>query len=223
MWEKFNIKTFPAETIVFQDGCFCPELSTLKSTNIEKKYKLPIHIIYVGEIENQNNLDINISAENQKVFMSLRIKNKKPAFLNVFIKNTGRFSEFLGQIMIENNSNIDFNCTATHSQSDTTVFLNTKLLANKHSISKLSGTAIIDKNCINTKSNITFSALADKTAKLEFTPAQKISSIPDTADHSASIFKPTDVQIQYLRESGLSQKEAINVMKESFLNDFSLF
>ena len=72
---------------MFRDGVFCPELSTLAGTDIDKKYNLPVHIIYVGEIAGKNELSINISAAGQKVFLSLRVKNKLPAFFDIFIKN----------------------------------------------------------------------------------------------------------------------------------------
>ena len=223
MWENFNIKTFPAETIVYRDGLFCPELSTLKNTDIDKNYNLPVHIIYVGEITDKNELDVNISAQNQKVFLSMKIKNKKPAFLNIFIKNTGKKSDFRAHIMLENNNDLIFNCTSEHSESETTGLIKVKLLAGKESKSKLSGTAIINKNCLKTQSDISFSAIADKSARIEFMPAQKISALPEKADHSASIYKPTDFQIEYLRESGLSSIEIENVMKEAFFNDMNLF
>ena len=48
IWQDFNIKTFEAETVVFRDGVFCPELSTLESPEISSNYDLPIHFIYVG-------------------------------------------------------------------------------------------------------------------------------------------------------------------------------
>lgn len=223
MWEKFNIKTFPAETIVFCDGLFCPDLSTLKNTDINKKYSLPVHIIYVGEISGENELNINLSTKNQNVFLDLKIKNKKPAFLNIFIKNTGKNSEVRGHVMLENNADLTFNCEAKHSASDTTILVNTKLLAGKKSKSKLSGTAIIDKNCINANSDISFSALSDETAKIEFLPAQKISAVPQKADHSASIYTPQNIQIEYLKESGLSSIEINNVIKEAFFKDMNLF
>lgn len=223
MWEKFNIKTFPAETIVFCDGLFCPDLSTLENTDINKKYSLPVHIIYVGELSGENELNINLSAKNQNVFLDLKIKNKKPAFLNIFIKNTGKNSEFRGHVMLENNADLTFNCEAKHSASDTTILVNTKLLAGKNSKSKLSGTAIIDKNCENANSDISFSALSDETARIEFLPAQRISAAPQKADHSAFIYTPQDVQIEYLRSAGLSGAEANQAMIEAFKNDFSLF
>ncbi|MBO5948692.1 hypothetical protein J6Q66_07650, partial [bacterium] len=57
-------------------------------------------------------------------------------------------------------------------------------------------------------------------AKIEFMPAQKISSIPKTADHSAGIYSVTDSQVQYLRQAGLGIIEIKDVTKEAFLNDY---
>lgn len=223
LWKEFNIKTFPAETAVFRDGVFCPELSTISGTDISEKYPRPIHIIYVGEIADEKILNINISVENQPVFLSVRVKNKKPAFLNIFIKNTGKNSELRGHVMLENDNNLTFDCTARHAAANTGILVKTKLLAGKNSISKLSGTAVIEKNCANTVSDIGFAALASDGARIEFMPAQRISSIPDAADHSASIYRGRPPQIQFLREAGLSGAEATAALKEAFINDFPLF
>ena len=73
LWQEFNIKTFPAETLVFRDGVFCEDLSEYQSVefNIDKNLisvnktpKLPIHIIYIGEIAGNIDLNIDINAEN---------------------------------------------------------------------------------------------------------------------------------------------------------------
>lgn len=223
MWDEFNIKTFPAETIVYRDGVFCPDLSTIENVEFNKKYDKPVHIIYVGEIKDNCNLDINISVDNQPIFLSVNVKNKKPAFLNIFIKNAGKKSDFRGHVMLQNYDNLKFNCTAEHTAPDSTILIKTKLLAYKNTISKLSGTAIIDKNCTGVNSDISFSALADKNARIEFIPAQRIHAIPNAADHSASIYQPSASQIEYLREAGLTGAEVDNALKEAFLNDFSLF
>lgn len=223
MWDEFNIKTFPAETVVFRNGVFCPELSTLQGTDFYHEYDKPIHIIYIGEITGNNRLDINIFTNNQKIFLSAKIKNKKPAFLNIFIKNAGKKSEFRGQVLLENSNTLNFDCTGEHENSENMILLKTKLLAHKNSISKLSGVAVINKNCKNVTSDISFSALAEKTARIEFSPSQRISSVPKTADHSASIYQPTIQQIEYLRETGLSGAEVKDVLHEAFINDFSLF
>ena len=223
MWENFNIKPFPAETIVYRDGVFCAELSTIKNGPINKNYDLPVHIIYVGEIDGKNKLNIDVNIPNQKVFLSVNVKNKKPAFFNIFIKNTGKNSEIRGHIIIDNYDKIEYNCTAEHLLANTGVFLQNKLIANKNSISKISGVAIIDSGCLNCNSDINFAAIADKTSKIEFLPAQRISSIPENAGHSASIYSPKPIQIQFLRSAGLSSSEINNTLREAFINDFSLF
>ena len=79
MWNEFNIKTRPAETIVFRDGVYCGELSTLENAPINTKYDLPVHIIYVGEIAGENRLDVLVGVENQEVIISANVKIKKPA------------------------------------------------------------------------------------------------------------------------------------------------
>ena len=223
MWENFNIKPFPAETIVYRDGKYCPELSTIKNSPIDKNYDLPVHIIYVGEISGKCRLDIDVNIPNQVVFLSVNVKNKFPAFFNIFIKNTGKNSEIRGHILMDNYDNLTFDCNAHHLSANTGILLQNKLIANKNSVSKLSATAIINKGCENCNSDINFSAISHNDAKIEFLPAQRISSIPENAGHSASIFSPKPIQIQFLREAGLSSTEINDVFQESFINDFSLF
>ena len=223
MWNEFNIKTFDAETVVYRDGVYCPELSTIVGTDFDKNYDRPIHIIYVGDIAGNCRLNVNIFVENQPVFLSAKIKNKKPAFLNIFIKNAGKNSEFRGHVIIHNENDIKFNCNALHTAPDTTILLKTKLIAGRNSVSKLTGTAEIEKNCNDVNSDISFCALADKTARIEFMPAQRISAVPTSAEHSASIYQPTVQQIEYLRGSGLSGAEVDSAMREAFVNDLDLF
>ena len=205
MWDEFNIKTFDV------------------GTNFDKKYDRPIHIIYVGDIAGNCRLNVNIFVENQPVFLSAKIKNKNPAFLNIFIKNAGKNSEFRGHVIIHNENDIKFNCNALHTAPDTTILLKTKLIAGRNSISKLTGTAEIEKNCNDVNSDISFCALADKTARIEFMPAQRISAVPTSAEHSASIYQPTVQQIEYLRGTGLSGAEVDSAMREAFVNDLDLF
>ncbi len=223
MWNEFNIKTFPAETAVFRDGVFCPELSTIGGTDINQEYTRPVHIIYVGEIAGERQLNININMPNQDVLVDVRIKNKKPAFLNIFIKNTGKNSACRGHILLENYSDLKYKCTAVHDAPATMIVLKTNLFAGKDSHSVLDGTAIIEHDCPDTDSDIAFSAMADVGAKIEFLPAQEINSVPNSADHSASIFTPTLAQIEYLRGAGLSKAEVNDTMRQAFMNDFSLF
>lgn len=219
MWNEFNIKTFPAETIVYRDGLYCPELSTIDAGPINNNYDLPIHIIYIGEISDENTLNININCDNQIVYLSVNIKNKKPAFFNIFIKNTGKNSELHGGVILDNYSKLTYNCNAHHYMENTTILVKTKLIANKKSESKISGSAIIESNCKNCKSDINLSALSEPDAKIEFIPAQYISSEPIYADHSASIYKPSDAQILYLRQMGLGIIEIKEIIREAFIKD----
>lgn len=219
LWDEFNIKTFDAETVVYKNGLFQPELSTLNSINIDKQYKKPIHIIYVGEIENENNLEINISVPDTTVFLTAKIINKKPAFFNIYIKNTGKNSTLTGKIITQNYSELKIYEKAIHTETDTNILLNTRVLAHENSNTKLIGIAEINQNCENCDSDIGFSVMAAPNAKIEFFPAQYISSVPKNAGHSASIYKGTNKQIEYLRESGLSGIEVKQVLEEAFLSD----
>ena len=225
IWNKFNIKTFPAETIVYCDGYFQEQFSTLSETDtFTKKLDLPIHIIYVGKIVGENTLNINLFAQNQPIFLSTNIENNFPAFFNIFIKNTGKNSEIRGHIMCKNSSDLSIKIIAEHDAPDTGILLQTKIICDKNSYSRLSGTALINPNCENVKSDISFSGYAlDKTAKIRFMPAQRILSVPDSAQHSASMFNIKPVQENYLRESGLSGAEVKDAMTEAFMNDFNLF
>ena len=56
-------------------------------------------------------------------------------------------------------------------------------------------------------------------AKIEMMPGQRIQAEPTRADHSASIYKPTDAQIFYLRGAGLSGVEVDAALKEAFLSE----
>lgn len=223
LWNEFNIKTIPAETLVYCNGLFREDLSTINDCNISKNYDLPVHIIYVGQIDRENTLNININVENQPVFLSVNVENKNPAFLNIFIKNTGKNSELRGHIMLKNSKDLVFKCEAEHLASNTGILLQTKIIGLKNSFSKLSATAIVNKNCENIKSDIRFAALIDKTARLKFAPRQKIQSLPDSAEHSAYMFHPNDFQINYLRNAGLSTNEIQDITTEAFMNDFNLF
>ena len=217
--QDFNIKTFPSETLVFRDGVFCPDLSSIKYEPINKKYKLPIHIIYFGEITGKNVLNIELNTKNQPVFISVKIKNKKPAFFNIYIKNTGENSEIKSVIMLENHSDLKFNCVAEHYSKNTGIFVKTRLVAYQNSISELSTTANIGKNCKNCNSDVSLSAIAEKGSKIKFLPAQKMSSIPKIASHSASIYIPTKPQIEFLYESGMNDREIKRCLHDAFLTD----
>ena len=40
MWNEFNIKTFPAETLVFRDGVFYPDLSEYENVEYNPEKNL---------------------------------------------------------------------------------------------------------------------------------------------------------------------------------------
>jgi len=223
MWNEFNIKTFPAETIVYRDGVYCSDLSTMPDGPICEKKQLPVHIIYIGEIAGKNDLIIDMRAQSQPVFLDVRVKNKKPAFLNIFIKNTGKNSELRGHVMLENYDNLTFDCRAEHLAENTGILVKTNLVAGEKSVSKMTGAAIIEKNADHCVSDIGFSAMCAPDAVLEFMPAQYISAVPKSAGHSAAIYHPGTAQIQYLRGAGLGTAEVDMAIKEAFKNNFTLF
>ena len=223
LWTEFNIKTFSAETLVYRDGVFCPELSTLNAGAIAANYDLPVHIIYVGKIAGENRLDIDMVSKNQPVFLSVDVKNDLPAFLKIFVKNAGKKSELRGHIILKNNSQLDLDINAHHTASDTGILIKTKLIAGKGSKTTLTGIAKIDKNAGECRSDIGFTALADKTAKITFRPAQYISATPKSAEHGAAIYHPAAPQIEYLKHAGLTGAEADIALREAFINDLPLF
>lgn len=223
MWDEFNIKTFAAETIVYRDGIYCADLSTLTDAPINTTYDLPIHIIYIGEIAGENRLDIELNSPNQKVLVDVRVKNKKPAFFNIFIKNAGKNSEIRGHVLLENNDKLTFDCRGEHLSENTGILVQNNLIARRNSVSKLSGASVINKDCDACVSDIALAAMCDENARVEFMPAQYISSVPTLAGHSASIYAPSAPQIQYLRMGGLGTEEVNATILEAFRNKFTLF
>ena len=228
LWQEFNIKTFPAETLVFRNGVFCPDLSEYESVKYDenknliktiKKSKLPVHIIYIGEIAGKIDINIDINMEKSRFFMTAKISNKKPAFLNIFIKNTGKNSFFDGKIITKNTGILEIHETAEHISSNTGIFLKNRVVAYKNSETLLKGYAKIKKDAVDCDSNISFSVLADTKAKITMVPTQYINSVPKSAAHSASLYKPTENQINYLRTSGLSEKEINYILEQAFTEE----
>ena len=227
LWQEFNIKTFPAETLVFRDGVFYEDLSDYKNIefdseknliSVNKTPKLPIHIIYIGEIAGDINLNIDINAENSNIVMDLKTTNKTPAFLNIFIKNTGKNSVFNGYIIDKNYDKLKINVIGQHLNENTGIFVKTRVAAYKNTLTDLQGCAKIEKNAINSDSDISFSVMADKDAKIILKPTQYINSVPKNAVHNSSLYKPNQNQINYLCESGLGKIEIKKVLEEAFLN-----
>ena len=227
LWQEFNIKTFPAETLVFRDGVFCEDLSDYENIefdseknliSVNKTPKLPIHIIYIGEISGDINFNIDINTENSNIVMDLKTTNKTPAFLNIFIKNTGKNSVFNGYIIDKNYDKLKINVIGQHLNENTGIFVKTRVAAYKNTLTDLQGCAKIEKNAINSDSDISFSVMADKDAKIILKPTQYINSVPKNAVHNSSLYKPNQNQINYLCESGLGEIEIKKVLEEAFLN-----
>ena len=227
LWQEFNIKTFPAETLVFRDGQFCDDLSEYENIqfspdknliSVDKTPKLPVHIIYIGEIAGNIDLNIEINAENANIIMDFKTINKKQTSINIFVKNSGKNSVFNGQIIDKNHNNLKINVVGQHLSENTGIFVKTRVAAYKNTVSDLSGSAKIEKNAINSDSDISFSVMADESAKVILKPTQYINCVPKNASHSASIYKPTENQVNYLRTSGLGTIEIKQILEEVFLN-----
>ncbi len=227
LWQEFNIKTFPAETLVFRDGEYIEDLTEHESVNfdnnknlisVDKKTELPVHIIYVGEISGDINLNINVNVENTKVIIDIKTVNKKSTFLNVFVKNNGKNSVINGQIVDKNKDKIKINVSGQHLAENTDIFIKTRVVAYKSTLTELFGSAKIEKDAPNSNSDISFSVMADESAKVILKPTQYINSVPKSASHSASLYKPTKDQVNYLSTSGLGTIEINQIMEEAFLN-----
>ena len=226
LWQEFNIKTFQAETLVFRDGVFCDELSDYKCAKFEnntviinKTSKLPVHIIYIGEIAGNIDLNVNIIAPNNKIIMTSKISNKKSSKMNIFVKNSGKNSIFDGKIIVKNKGFMEINTSGQHLCENTGIFIKTRVMAYNNSENILSGQAIIEKNILNCDSDVSFTVMADENAKITLKPSQFINSVPKSAKHSASLYKPNNNQIYYLRTSGLSGVEIKEILENVFLEE----
>lgn len=224
LWQEFNIKTFLSETLIFRNGAFCEDLSDYKSAEfkdntitINKTSKLPIHIIYIGEIAGNIDFNINIIAPDNKIIMTNKITTKKPVFLNIFVKNAGKNSVFDGKIIVKNESSLKISVIGQNLSANTGIFIKTRVAAYKNSETFLEGSAIIEKNIHECDSDISFSVIADENAKITLKPMQYIKSVPLSAKHSASLYKPTESQVYYLQTSGLSSSEIKQVLENAFL------
>ena len=232
LWDKFNIKTFPAKTLVFLDGEFMLELSE-NSPELKVKVSknqieiinnntgdLPVHIIYVGEIIGDKKIIIRIMDHGSQItHFTAKLLNKLPAFLQVFIENTGKNSVFNGNIVIQNFSDLIFNVTADHLVKNTGVFVKNRIMAHGESNTELTGITNIISDCPDCQSDLNFTAMCAPDAKIKMSPNQKISSIPVKADHSASIYHGSDHQIQFLSSAGISKDDIKKILNQAFLDE----
>ncbi|MDR1207545.1 MAG: SufD family Fe-S cluster assembly protein [Rickettsiales bacterium] len=226
LWEKFNIKTFPANTAVFSDGKFMPELSEtnglIKIENdniaIEKNSVLPFHIIYVGRIPEFQCLKFYIAAEDVRVFFTAKTENKNPAFLQIFIENAGKNSDFFGKVTVLNKSELKLDVSGDHLAANTGVFVQNRVLAHVGSATDLDGAVKIVGDCPGCRSDMSFSAMAAMDIKyIRMSPNQRIAHVPESAEHSAGIYRGTPQQVQFLAEAGLSENEIVNILEQAFL------
>ena len=138
--------------------------------------------------------------------------------MNIFIKNAGKESVFDGNIIVQNYKDIEINAKGEHFCENTGVFIKTKVLAHKNTKTVLNGYAVINKNIDFCDSDVSFSVMADETAKIILKPTQYIQSVPKNAIHSASIYKPNENQINYLRMAGFGGAEVKKILEDAFLS-----
>ncbi|MCL2369169.1 MAG: SufD family Fe-S cluster assembly protein [Alphaproteobacteria bacterium] len=230
IWEQFNIKTFPARPVVFVGGVYNKDLSDENAAKIIDTENtteiiptdgdLPVHIICVGEISGDKKIIIKSSILNPQssIYFSLKAKNKTPAVLDILCENTGKNSEIIGDVVIQNYDKLKVNIVADNLSGGTGVFIKTRILAHENTDTELMANANIVANAPGCKNDISFSVMAADGAKIKMTPAQKIHSVPTLADHAASIYRAADAQIEYLASAGMSPDDIKNVLEEAFLN-----
>ena len=233
LWEKFNVKTFPAETVVFVDGEFRPELSDPGSgitvstdenitITIDKCHDIPVHIIYVGEIDGDRKLYIKNKfgdKGSQLVFFTVKLHIKKPAFLQFFIENAGKNSTTDANIVIQNESDLKLHFFSDHLVENTGLFVKNRVLAHENSNTELYGSAKIVGDASGCESDMSFSAMCAPSAKIKMSPNQRIASVPDDARHSASIYRGTAPQIQFLGRAGMTAEQIKKILEDAFIDN----
>lgn len=216
--KNFNIKTDKNKEEIIIYNNFNLDLSNSTIKTINNHYDKKIHIIFIGETKENNEINI-INNKNQNILLTIKLINKINNNLNINIINCYKDSNIEANIFIQNNNKININILGEHKKNNTNIFINTKIYNLYRSETILNGKAFINKNIINCKSNLNFSALCSKSSKITFFPTQKIESIPKLADHSAFIYKAKQNQIEFLQENGLSKQKINNIIKEAFINN----
>jgi SUF system FeS cluster assembly, SufBD len=209
-----NIRTFPANTRVYRDGVIMPELC-------DNTYgpNAPLHIIHIGHISGVQNWFIDMN-DVKTVYLTARVSIDDSAKIRIEINANQENQEFDGRLFINNSGDLDLNIVANNNKSYTHVHCETKLFAMANSKNNMAGTANIPSDVIDTDSDIGFSALCAKNvASLRMAPAQRISSVPKSATHSASIYHPTAAQVKYLEMAGISDDQATDLLNKAFMED----
>jgi hypothetical protein len=230
LWEKFNIKTFPAHSVIFVDGIFQPDISDCEKCTVrmldniteivaDSPDDLPVHIVSLGEITGNRKIFLKIFSENIHVFLTAKNEFHVPAFLTVFIENTGKNSTFTGSLVLQNHSDLKLDIGASHLAPNACVFVKTRVLAHQNSTTDLHATANIVADCPGCESDISFTAMCAPDIKsIKMSPNQKIASIPESAEHSAAIYRGTKLQIEFLSAAGLDAQQIKQTLEEAFLN-----
>ncbi|MDR1071427.1 MAG: SufD family Fe-S cluster assembly protein [Rickettsiales bacterium] len=209
-----NIRTFPANTRVYRDGVFAPELSSENEGP-----GLPLHIIHIGKITGDHNWVIDMGGP-RDVFLTARIETEGAANISVEIDANLENMGFDGRMIVKNAGNLTLDVVGNNNKSGTRIRVETKLFADAGSESELRGLANIPADVSGAESDIGFSALCDPRAKsLAMSPAQRISSAPASAGHSASIYRPPAAQARYLETAGLTELESADLLNKVFLEE----
>lgn len=211
-----NIRTFPANTRVYRDGVFAPELSDENAGA-----DLPLHIIHIGRISGAQNwfVDMNDMIP-ASVFLTARIETSGASKIRIEINPNFDGAAFDGRIFIKNAGNLTLNVIGNNNKSGTKINCATKLFALAGSKNDLSGVANIPAEVAGAESWISFSALCERgAASVRMSPAQRISSVPAAAGHSASIYSPAPAEIRYLETAGLSARESRDLLDRAFMEE----
>lgn len=124
-----------------------------------------------------------------------------------------------GTIIIKNSGRLNLNISALHTRDNVKIHIAVKLLAAGGSENALTAVADVAPGITGVDSDITFSIIARPGAKIKMQPNQRISSAPQNAGHSASIYHPAPAQILYLEAAGLSAGESEHLMEQIFMED----
>lgn len=232
IWDSFNIKTFPANTFVFVDGVYRPELSDYESRlfdinitentgviTILKAGVLPVHIIYAGTVSNDQSLKINIVGDNVSVFMTGRFTVDLPVKWTKIVKNAGKNSTCESTVLVKNKASFAADIRGEHSAPDTTLVDRMRVVAHSDTTTDLSGAAVIKNGVTGCVSDVSLDALCAPDIKgIIFRPMQYIGAKPQSATHSAAVWRGSQHQNDYLRGAGLSGAEIDAALREAFEN-----
>jgi hypothetical protein len=209
-----NIRFFPANMRVYRDGIFVPEFAPAKTND-----SLPLHQVHLGKITGDHSWRIDENGPND-VFLTARIETFGKTKIEIIIDSNRANLSFDGKIIIKNTGNLELNIIGNNNKNATGIRVETKLFAGAESENILSGLANIPAGILDAQTDISFAALcAPRVKLLKMSPAQRIASVPLSAGHSASIFRPKPAQIRYLETAGLDEQESEMLLNKVFLEE----